>query len=176
MDVLDGNRERALRYLYLLTTFMLVTLRGGLKTSQSDMSHNPVTPQEVPTLRGSERRASSKDSNAISYILTWPRRVSPQSTKMHRTASAGVLSFVSTKLGHSTVQKGQLTVYTTTHQHLTLTSLLLQVTREDSACSLDIPFAKGYERSKAYYKISLGLTLSLLTASQLRSPNCRSSF
>lgn len=41
MDVLDGNRERALRY--LLATLMLVTLRGGLKSSQGDRSHGPAT-------------------------------------------------------------------------------------------------------------------------------------
>lgn len=41
MDVLDGNRERALKY--LLTTLMVVTLRGGLKSSQGDRSHDPAT-------------------------------------------------------------------------------------------------------------------------------------
>lgn len=56
MDVLDGNREKALRY--LLTTHKLVTFLAGLKSSKGDTSRAHVTLREVPRLRGSDREES----------------------------------------------------------------------------------------------------------------------
>lgn len=66
MDVLDGNTERALKYLF--TTLMLATLRIGLELL-SNTSHDSVTPREVAKLRGSDTGEFTQKT-AVLYLMS----------------------------------------------------------------------------------------------------------
>lgn len=140
MDVLDGNREKALRY--LLTAFTLVTPVVGLELWWQYITRF-CYPRRHPRIQ-----------------RHWQRTVSSKSRPRQPLVSAGVLSSVNTRQRHSTEQRGHLEPSSIKRQHWTLTLFILQVVHRDPACSRTSSSLRdmvGVRLALSCYNISLGL-------------------